>query len=929
MNFFLAIIWLFFCLQVFGQERGDTDSIDYYISKGQYSRALPFAKRSFGEVKNNSNKHSNYIAKACQIADIYVEMRISDSALLYYDKAKEEAKRMYGDTSALYGSLLGRTASMNSKIGPGEEAEQLFEEATSIWAKIDSSANKKLYTRYLTDYAGFYILTGNLKNAEQLCIRARNLALSEPVDIMGYASALKWLVTLYGKIGFNAEVDTMLVQLYEIKKAVYGEQHSEYAAAIGNLADVYQRQQNFEKADSMFKKALDIRIRLTGKNAAANIPILNRLGVVNMARGKYKEAAEYLEAAAEIIEENGGEEFSLYPYCIKNLARLYALTGRKEQAESLFQKCLAIYNKRGMHLHSDRQKVLYEMAELLHSGDTGKAALYLREAIVTENKLLLEKLDFLSETELIAYLKSNKDIADSPYRFLLRHKSPAIAIAAYNSKLLTSGIGLQNTRVLYQNMAQSKDSVLTSLWRNYLQLKSFYTTLLLTPATQRNINKDSVAEVLNRQEKDILRQSAEYRNMKENLAITWQDLRKHLLPGETAIEFVRFNGRYNTTRAEADTFYYAALLLRPQDTVPQFIVLCEEKQLTNAMKKFPYKAASKSRGIKAGDTQGATNALYKLIWQPLESYLAHTSTVYFSPDGMLHRVAFAAIPYKKSVLLCDRYNLVQLTSTRQLALKEIRPPAPISVAMFGGINYNFQSANTGVPAYPNSYAYAHSENRGAGLDSFRFLPHTVKEINSIKANTDTSQKKSIAFTAENATEAAFRSLGGNHSPQVIHFATHGFALPDTSMQKRNAGASFNASDHPLLRCGLVMAGGNKGWRGEARLNEDDGILTGLEISFVQLPHTELAVLSACETGLGKIEGSEGVFGLQRAFKLAGVNYVMASLWQVPDKETAEFMEIFYSCWLGGRTIRASFFNAQQTMRKKYAPYYWAGFTLVQ
>ena len=213
------------------------------------------------------------------------------------------------------------------------------------------------------------------------------------------------------------------------------------------------------------------------------------------------------------------------------------------------------------------------------------------------------------------------------------------------------------------------------------------------------------------------------------------------------------------------------------------------------------------------------------------------------------------------------------------------------------------------------------ENRSADLDSFSYLPHTLKEINRSKY-TENLQKSAVVFKADNATEAAFRNLGGDNSPEVIHFATHGFTLPDTSMQQRNnAGAPFKESDNPLLRCGLVMAGGNKGWKGEAGLNEDDGILTGLEISSVQLPHTQLAVLSACETGLGKIEGSEGVFGLQRAFKLAGVNYVMASLWQVPDKETAEFMETFYTHWLNGKPSVTLFTYA--TNHKKYAPY-WAG-----
>jgi CHAT domain-containing protein len=550
--------------------------------------------------------------------------------------------------------------------------------------------------------------------------------------------------------------------------------------------------------------------------------------------------------------------------------------------------------------------------------------------MAAENKLLLEKLDFLSETELLAYLKANKNVADGPYRFLLRCKNSEIAGAAYNSRLLVSGISLQNTRLLYKNMAQPKNSELALPWNNYLLQKSFYTTLLLMPAAQRNTNTDSVAAMLNQQEKNILRRSADYRNMKERLAITWQDVQKHLQPNEAAIEFVKFTDNGDTYRnIKADVVYYAALLLRPQDTVPQFVVLCEEKQLIAAMKKFPYKAVINSRGEKpAGYSQSATNALYQLVWQPLEPYLTHTKTVYFSPAGMLHRVAFAAIPYKTNELLCDKYDLIQLTSTRQVALQETWPPAPVSIAMFGGINYNHQSVNTGTPASSNAYASLHRENRGADLDSFRFLPHTLTEINTIKTDAEALQKQSVVFTADNATEAAFRNLGGNNSPEVIHFATHGFTLPDVT-QKSNSGEPFKSSDNPLLRCGLVMAGGNKGWKGKTGLNEDDGILTGLEISAVQLPNTQLAVLSACETGLGKIEGSEGVFGLQRAFKLAGVNYVMASLWQVPDKETAEFMETFYSHWLGGKTIREAFLTTQQLMRKKYAPYYWAGFTLVQ
>ena len=930
MKFLLIFTGIFFCLQAPAQENSDRDSAVYYKRQGQYDRALSFAQRCFEMVRNISNKDTAYISAASRLAGIYASLGNYDSAMVCYLKVCEEVKKQYGDTSALYSTYLLTLAEVEIYGDFLEEAGQTYQNLKVFLDNPDSAYRKtalykSAYTRYLNGYALFHVSIGELNKAEELHLRAYKMALRDPVDSSGWVGALRGLGHLYHKMRFYAKQEAIALQILKFCKNKYGEGNLWYAGALSGLASVYlTRNQNLEKADSLYRKSLAIYRRSRGKNAPANTAILNRIGIVNTEMGRYKVAEEYLKEAVAIINQSGIE----YTPAFKNLARLYALTGRKKLAEPLFQKCLPHYTILGSELIADPD-LLHDMAELLYAGEPAKAAIYLKTAMDTEDKLLLRNLDFLPETELLAHLKSIKDASDAPYRFLHRNRSPAITGAAYNRKLLVSGIGLQNTRALYQNMSRSEDHELTGLWKNYRQQQSYYTKLLSTPADKRNADIDSVATTLNRQEKALLRRSAAYRNMKERLAVTWQDVQKHLQPGETAVEFVRFNNTFNiiAANAKADTFYYAALLLRPQDTAPQFVVLCKEQQLLAAMKKFPYKAAINSRGLKsAGYVQSATNILYKLLWQPLEPYLNHTQTVYFSPDGLLHRVAFAAIPYKSNTLLCDRYNLVQLTSTRQVALQETRSPTPVSIAMFGGINYNRQAVDTVF----SLYAHVSMKYRGADLDSFYFLPNTMAEINAIKADAETLQKQSVVFTGDNATEAAFRSLDGNNSPEVIHFATHGFTFPDnTAEQGNNGGAPFKASEDPLLRCGLVMAGGNKGWKGKAGSEEDDGILTGLEISAVQLPHTQLAVLSACETALGKIEGSEGVFGLQRAFKLAGVNYVMASLWQVPDKETAEFMETFYNHWLGGKTIREAFLTTQQTMRKRYAPYYWAGFTLVQ
>ncbi|MFT3703118.1 MAG: CHAT domain-containing protein [Agriterribacter sp.] len=926
MKFLLALLCIFFSFQLLAQEQGNIDSAKYYVSKGQEAKALPFAKNRFESIKDSSNNNITYISFASIIADIYRGIFKPDSALVYYIKAGERIKKQYGDNSEQYGTSLVQIAAVYSDMGQYQESDLVFQQASTILAKIENS-NKRSYVMCLTEYAAFYITTGRLNKAEELCLMASDIALKGTVDKLAYILVLEKMGGLYERMGLYSKQEAVVLKYFEMAKELYGEKTPKYASSLSGLAGLYQHNHKLEKADSLYKRVLEAKEKIFGKNAAANITILNHLGLVNMEMKKYKTAEQYFKSAVDIISENGGEESPMYPYCVKNLAKLYALSGRKALAEPLFQKSLATYNRLGLTLHAGRVKLLYDMAGLLYANDAVKAPIYLKEAMDAENKLLLEKLDYLSETELLLYLKRIKEVSDKPYHFLLRYKNSEIISAVYNSRLFASGIGLQNTRTLYENMAQSKDSTLATLWKNYLQQKASYTKLMLTPAAQRNTNMDSVDVTLNQQEKNILRRSADYRNMKEKLSVKWQDVQSHLQPGEAAIEFVRFNRTFNLyDDTKADTFLYAALLVRPEDKAPQFVVLCEEKQLIAGIKKFPYKAMINSRGEQQeGNAENVTNILFKLLWQPLEPYLIHTKGIYFSPDGILHRVAFSAIPYSKHQLLCDKYQLIQLTSTRQVALRETKTTAPVSIAMFGGINYSHQSIDTGSEMYANSY----NKNRGVDLDSFSYLPHTLKEINTIKTEAEALQKHALVFTADNATEAAFRNLGGNNSPEAIHFATHGFTLPDSSSQTSHAGAFFKASHNPLLRCGLIMAGGNKGWKGTATVNEDDGILTGLEISSVQLPNTQLAVLSACETGLGKIEGSEGVFGLQRAFKLSGVNYVMASLWQVPDKETAEFMETFYSCWLGGKTIRDAFFNTQQMMRKKYAPYYWAGFTLVQ
>jgi CHAT domain-containing protein len=173
----------------------------------------------------------------------------------------------------------------------------------------------------------------------------------------------------------------------------------------------------------------------------------------------------------------------------------------------------------------------------------------------------------------------------------------------------------------------------------------------------------------------------------------------------------------------------------------------------------------------------------------------------------------------------------------------------------------------------------------------------------------------------------FRQIG---SPDVLHVATHGFYIaPAAPDQQTNTDALHGQID-PLLHTGLVMAGANRYWPQDSLATEqDNGISTALEISQMDLGRTQLAVLSACQTGLGTVDGSEGVYGLQRAFRIAGVRHLIMSLWAVPDRETAVFMQTFYNNWTGkGLSIERAFSKTQRYMRRRYDTSIWGAWVLM-
>lgn len=429
----------------------------------------------------------------------------------------------------------------------------------------------------------------------------------------------------------------------------------------------------------------------------------------------------------------------------------------------------------------------------------------------------------------------------------------------------------------------------------------------------------------------------------------WRRVRDQLGPGEAAIEFLHFD-QYRDYQPSEEV-RYQALVLRPEDSRPVVVNLCAESQLLATLNKTGAKPDQLYRADPVG-SGGSKKAdweqLYKLVWEPVERYLGNTSKVYYSPSGLLHLIAFDAIRGGDGRPLINRFDLRRVLSTKTIAQPSAAVhPSNFSMALFGGLDYNADSLQLkrGEPNRPESLSgaqqdYAYNPARSMIFRSgFDPLPGTKQEVDTIGA---LLKKNNIAyrlFKGIDGAEDAFKNLcKGSRPPEVIHIASHGFYRADSLAQRLSAddllqiGDRFSPVNYPLLRSGIVFAGANRIIkRRQPYRNLEDALLTGEEVTNLNLGNTKLVVLSACQTGLGDIRGSEGVYGLQRAFKMAGVRYLIVSLWKVDDAATRDFMIKFYQKWLSYGDIHRAFREAQSEMQARYPdnPERWAAFILVE
>ena len=311
---------------------------------------------------------------------------------------------------------------------------------------------------------------------------------------------------------------------------------------------------------------------------------------------------------------------------------------------------------------------------------------------------------------------------------------------------------------------------------------------------------------------------------------------------------------------------------------------------------------------------------YQAFWEEIDNKLNNKKTIYLSPDGVYNKINVNTLKKPDGTYLIDEKYVRLVTNTADLVKDEIMPES--------STEYKYASL-FGFPDY-NSILFKVSDRNAVEI-VIPELPGTKIEIDKINLLLKEKDWSTKEYLRTDACEDTVKSLTG---PNVLHIASHGYFYPikeDYGVGKVFGVEIEKAIEDPLLRSGILIAGSAQTLSsGQSQSdNIQNGVLTAFEAMNLDLDNTQLVVLSACETGLGQVRNGEGVYGLQRAFQVAGASNIIMSLWKINDKTTQELMVAFYENWLSGMNLQTAFYKAQLKIKSKYPhPYFWGAFVFI-
>lgn len=816
-------------------------------------------------------------------------------------------KAKYGRQSDYYRTALSLLARIHVGAAKYALAEKEWREALDLIRSAEGDQSEN-YAQTLASLAELHVVIGDITTADQLIRQAFKIFQTKNVLSFSYLEFLSKLSAVYGYMGNIPALLQISEKRKEAAAKLYGSQSVEYARTLLALVDIAFMNRDWNRCEELIKEAVAIYAKIDFQTLSeiekTNLALLkSRLGTIYLMRHfskpepvKLAAAGQYLKEAIAIFDNLPEKIFSVN---ITDTYMAYATVeeyeGRPQQADRLYDFVYNNVRRQWGETHPYLINVLFLIAKKSEIRKNYKASFEnYNKAIALHQKYIQQVFPYLSEIEKEQFYDLNKDMISGFYGFAAQYSGqlPGLAEAWCNLVLDQKGIVLHSFNPIREAIFHSGDSEIKKIFTHWQETKNKYGRLLQNEhADPEEVQK--LYSSINDLEKKLAEHTRLLNTNLKYATTNRQKVQQALKTDEAAVEIV-----YAVSDREtgADSAYYA-IVIKPGWEEPQVVRLADSHLADGKSFRF-YK---NSIQFQQEDTSS-----YRFYYKPLEKILTDVHTVYWSADGIYHQVNIATLfnPKTKKYLVEEKL-IRHVPSTAWVARSQNKQIQLTQPVFFAHPNYGSTSVakQTGI-------------SRSFDLDNVVDLPGTEVELNELTELMKSNQITFKAFEGEQATEEALKKI---NSPQVLHVATHGYFLPSLKTNEKFI--------NPLLRSGLLMANCQKRPQLQNAASED-GVLTAYEASTLPLYKTALVVLSACETGLGEVKNGEGVYGLQRAFFMAGARQLLMSLWKVDDQATQLFMVTFYTEWLKNKNIGLAFYQTQMVVKEKYpSPHYWGAFVL--
>ncbi len=881
------------------------------IKLGQYEDAeknINLSLKILDEFRKDETKKGLLVAAIDTQATLFGIKGLFDEAEDALNKSGKIIRKADTDLGVTGLSTAQDLTSLFIQLGQYSETDDILTELLEEYEKTYGPNSIRLIEP-LVNKGKLLLAQGDYTAADKVALRANQIAVNTYTEkSTKTASTQKLLSDIDYTIGDYDKAEDNITKALASQEKQFGRKHIDVAKSLAQLALIkFYKGDDKNQVEKLMLEARDIMGARLGKDNPQYADILKNMAVLYISEKKYDVAFSSLTQAESIWRTKTGRKNSI------QAASIFALTGdvyyqlkNYVKAQEFYEKGKGLYEKYFSDKHPEYVKILSKLARVDYMEKDYKGAKKnIEQALNTYETFIKQYFPALSEREKAKYWNTIK--GDFEFYNTLAFGSlddfKDLSGKVYNYQLLTKALLLSSSIKIRERILNSKDEALKTSYTLWVQKKEFLTNALSMSTQQladNNIDPVSLGNEVERLERELSEKSEIFGSSLENKRITYENVQSALGPRDVAVEMVRYR-YFNHTFT--DSIIYVALYVKGEKGRPKAVELPEGHRMETRY--FRYYRNSIINKL-------PDQFSYKVFWEPIQKEIGQYATIYISPDGVYNQINLEAIPTPDGKYVIDNSNIVMVSNTKDLYLRKLKGKTVVgnvkNASMFGN---------------PQFYLTA------SATRSISDLPGTEKEVDELQKLLKQQGWATDEYMEGSASEEKVKALD---NPRIFHIATHGFytKAEDANVQKQMTENEAMMAENPLMKSGLLLKGaGDILAKTQYNYNIESGVLTAYEAMSLNLDRTDLVVLSACETGLGEISNGEGVYGLQRAFFVAGAKVLIMSMFKVDDEATQKLILNFYKKWLATGNLRQSFIDAKKELRAEYPePIFWGAFMMI-